>query len=69
MEQVCIKNFSTIIEAEMAKGFLEANEIKSVIQKDASISGGGVAAGSGVGVNLFVLEKDVEKAKELLEIK
>lgn len=69
MEQVRVKNFLTVIEAELAQNMLQASGIKSVIQKDGNALNGGVAQGGGLGVNLFVLEKDLQEAKELLDIK
>ena len=69
MQQICIKNFLTAMEAELAQNMLQANGIKSVVQKDGSVLNGGIATGSGLGVSLFVLEENLEEAKELLDIK
>ena len=69
MKDICIKNFQMQVEAEIAKSMLEANGIKSVIQKQGFALGGEIPAAGSIGVDLFVLEKDFEKAKELLDIK
>lgn len=69
MKQVCIKNFSTEIEAELAQNMLEARGIKSVIQRGGYGAGAGPAASGVLGADLFVLEKDFEEAKNLLEQK
>ena len=69
MKQILVKNFLSEMEAELAKNMLEARGIKSVIQKEGSALNGGVATGGGLGVDLFVLEKDFEEAKELLDQK
>lgn len=63
MSDTFLTNFSSLGEAKVVKTLLEANGIKSVIQ-------GGVAYDSGdnQGIKIFVLEKDLIKAKELLNI-
>ena len=54
-------------EAEMAKELLESYGIKSMIHSDDC---GGIAGGQTFirGVQLLVLRKDAEKAKEVLNI-
>jgi len=66
MKQICVKNFRTEMEAELVQNMLQARGIKSVIQKEGGVLNGGVATAGGLGVDLFVLEKDFEEAKELL---
>lgn len=65
MEQISIKYFTTSIEAELAKNFLQSNGIKSFI-KIQGVHSSGIPDGS-LGADLIVWEKDAEKAKELLE--
>lgn len=64
MDQIKIKNFATQIEAELAKNFLEARGIKSVIQ-NLGVTANGLPSDR-FGVDLSVLEKDAEEARELL---
>lgn len=67
---IVIRAFNTRIEAEVAKGLLEANNIKAIISAD---DAGGAypfpMMSSSRGVQLSVEEKDVKKAKELLSQK
>jgi hypothetical protein len=65
MEQISIRWFKTKFEAEMTKKFLEAYGIKSLVQEKGFHSSG--IPDDSLGIDLFVLEKDVNKAKELLE--
>ena len=64
METVFIANFGSIAEAELSKNFLLENGIKSMIQKHGIHYGGD--GGDSQGANLLALEKDVERAIELL---
>lgn len=65
-DTILLKNFPSIMEAEIAKDILEKNGIKSGIQR--GNEGASVEFVSVVGdANLFVLEKDLKKAKEILE--
>lgn len=65
MEQVCIKSFPTELEADLAKKILEENSIKSVLQQG-GITNGYIQSPWIVGISMFVLKKDAEKAKDLL---
>lgn len=67
MEQKIVKNFTSVIDAELAKNALEASGIKSVIQKQGFTGNGGIPAAGILGVDLSVLEKDYENAKKLLD--
>ncbi len=64
MEQVVIKNFATEMEAELAKNMLKAYGINSFVQTKGTHSSG--VPDDRYGADLIVLEKDVEKARELL---
>lgn len=57
-----IKTFKSVMEAELAKNLLKENGIESIVQKGtfAGFSDAQVA-------DLFVSEKDIEKANEILE--
>ncbi|MBI2338324.1 DUF2007 domain-containing protein [Candidatus Daviesbacteria bacterium] len=63
---VIIKTFNTRMEAEIAKGFLEANGVKAVVQADDE---GGMAPfpfrPTSQGARLLVKESDLKKAEEL----
>ena len=62
-----VGRFNSQIEAEIAKGALEAAEIDSMIQSDTA---GGMRphlAWSGAGFQVLVREEDVGEAKEVLE--
>jgi len=61
-----IMTYSSRHEAELAKGFLSANNIKAVIFGD---DAGGVQPGLSfsTGVQLSVKEEDVEKAKRIID--
>ncbi|HDH31278.1 MAG TPA: hypothetical protein ENH26_00705 [Candidatus Wolfebacteria bacterium] len=65
---IFLKNFATYSEAELAKNLLENNDIKSMLQKG-DIAVAGEFSGYAGDANLFVLEKDHNKAKEILGIK
>lgn len=63
---VIIRAFSTVAEAEIAKGALEAADIDAMIQSD---SAGGMRphlAWAGSGYKLLVREEDVEAAESVL---
>jgi hypothetical protein len=61
-----IKIFSSRIEAEIARGFLQSNDINSVIISD---DAGSMYPAQDIvsGVRLMVGEKDFQNAKELLD--
>lgn len=64
---VTVNSYSSRTEAEIAKGLLESNGIKSVIISD---DAGGMypfPMASKFGVELKISEKDLVKAKELLD--
>ncbi len=64
---VVVKNFLNKSEAELAKGFIESNGIATVISAD-NLGGYRPHLTYGMGgVQLLVREKDLLKAKELLE--
>ena len=66
MDQIKIKSFATEMEAELAKGMLGAYGIKSLVQCRGVHSSG--ISDDRFGAELFVLQTDVEKAKEILEL-
>ena len=64
---VCLQEFSSRMEAELARGILEANEISAPGFADGG--GGsfnGVLFSSGV-ARLMVLQLDLEQARQLLD--
>jgi hypothetical protein len=63
MQDIFLKNFGSIMEAELAKRLLEADGIKSFIQKRTWTNPGGDA----MGADLFVSEKDLREASKILD--
>jgi hypothetical protein len=64
---VCLQEFSSRIEAELARGILEANEISAtVFADDGGGSFDGMLFSSGV-ARLMVLQLDLEQARQLLD--
>jgi len=65
---VVVKIFNTRLEAQIAKGFLQANKITAFVTADdeASASPFPMAVDPS-GVKLYVAEKDSKKADELLK--
>ncbi len=65
---VVVKIFNTRIEAEIAKGLLEANKIDSIIQADDE---GGMAPfpfkPTSMGIRLLIKQSDLQKAEKLLK--
>jgi len=63
---VCIQTYSTIAEAEMAKGILESNGIHAMVSAD---NIGGLIASLDLtgGVKLLVLEEFAKRANEILD--
>ena len=64
---VCIKKFSTRIEADMAKSVLEGNGIKSEVFADHCFGIGQTLQDSAPMARLMVNKEDEEKATEVLE--
>jgi Putative prokaryotic signal transducing protein len=63
-----VKNFPDRMYAERAQQTLEEEQIASVVQSlDIGILGAGGAAGFAQGVDLYVEEKDAERAGEILK--
>jgi hypothetical protein len=60
-----LKNFSSIAEAELAKNVLKEHNIESWVQKKGANYPGDL--GDNYGADLFVNEKDIEEAKNLLD--
>lgn len=65
MQEIKIKNFGTEMEAILAKNMLQFHDIKSRVQNRGMHSSG--IPIDRFGADLFVLEKDVERALELLK--
>ena len=64
---VVVQSFNTRLEAEVAKGLLDANNIQAIVIAD---DAGGMypsLAGAAEGVLLLVDKKDAENAKKLLK--
>lgn len=60
-----IKFFDSIVGAQLAGNLLKEHGVKNWVQKKGLNFPGDL--GDSYGAELFVLEKDVEKAKEILE--
>ena len=65
MEEIVVKSFATEQEAELAKNLLQTYGVNSFVQGRGVHSSG--IPSDRYGADLFVLEKDAESAKELLE--
>lgn len=61
-----IKFFNSIAEAGLAKNLLKENGIESSIQNNGVEFPGDL--GDSYGADLFVADRDLEKAKDILEI-
>lgn len=66
MQEILLKTFDSLAIAGLAKNTLEKYGIKSILQKRGLEMAEG-AGGDMAGADLFVLEKDIEKAKKILE--
>lgn len=62
---VFLKSFNSIILAEFARNLLKYHNINSIIKNSGVEFPGDL--GDGFGGELYVLEKDYEKAKEILD--
>lgn len=65
MSEILLKIFDSLSEAKLAKNLLEKYGIKSIIQRGPLVAIGEI--GDIGRTDLFVLEKDIEKAKEILK--
>ncbi|MFH0819447.1 MAG: hypothetical protein V1892_00255 [bacterium] len=65
---IFLKNFATYSEAELARNFLKANGFKSVVIQKGNIAAASLFTGWTGDADVFVLRKDYNRAKELLEI-
>lgn len=65
MQLKFLKNFATYSEAELGKNYLEKEGINSVIQKG-DLAAGADFSGYAGNAELYVNEKDFERAKEIL---
>lgn len=67
LDLICVKTFNSRVEADLARGFLEANGVNAVVSTD---SAGGVELGLEFmpGVRLLVKRKDASTAVELLRV-
>jgi len=63
---ICIKTYGSRHEAELARGFLEANGIEAVVSAD-DVGGMRPHLLLGGGARLLVKEEDVQKALEVLK--
>lgn len=67
-DMIAVKTYNTRLEAQIVKGFLEANGIKSLVTGDDE---GGMypfpMQPNSTGVKVFVLKKDREEAVEILK--
>jgi len=63
MNLIRLRHYNLLPEAELAKSLLESNGIKSLLQKD-GMPGAGLALIQGA--DLFVEDKDKERAEEVL---
>jgi len=67
MKQVCIKRFNSIAEAELAKNLLEKHGIIAMLKNKGLEFPGDL--GDSYGADLFVTEKDLKEAREIVEKK
>ncbi|MDD5341539.1 MAG: DUF2007 domain-containing protein [Patescibacteria group bacterium] len=67
MELTLLKSFSSIAEAELARNFLASNGIKCVMQKGGK-NASAAYLGEVAGADLYVSEKDLEQANNLLDL-
>ncbi len=65
-KDVKVKNFNSNMLAESAKNLLKEHGIESIIKVEGGIEFQG-ALGDSFGADLYVLDKDYEKAKEIIE--
>lgn len=63
---IFLKSFNSIILAEFARNLLKSHNINSIIKNSGVEFPGDL--GDSFGGELYVLEKDYEKAKEILDI-
>lgn len=63
---ICIRTFNSRLEAEIARGALEANGIKAMVSAD---DGGGIRPelAFSMGVRLLVNEEHTEDARKMLD--
>ncbi|MFH1657007.1 MAG: DUF2007 domain-containing protein [bacterium] len=66
MEEIFLKSFNTVAEAELVKNLLVQYNIKSVVKRKVGGAFGNVDT---EGADLFVAEKDFLEAKTILEEK
>jgi hypothetical protein len=64
-EVICVKTFNSRLEAEIARGNLEANGIDSMVSAD---DGGGIRPelAFALGVRLLIKKENEERALEIL---
>ena len=67
MESVRLKNFGTYAEAELAKNLLEKLGVKARVQKGNNLNTLGEYTGFGGDADLFIFEKDFDKANDILK--
>ncbi len=65
MDDIVIKSFATLMEAELGKSVLEAHGIKSFARTKGAWSGLGLP-NDNFGADLVVLAKDKEEASKIL---
>lgn len=66
---VAVSSYSSRIEAEIAKGFLESNGIKAVVSADDAGGARPFPLSYEFGVELKVGTKDLNRAKKILKAK
>ena len=64
---VCIRTFSGRLEAEIARGVLEANDIRVALSAD-DMGGIRPELSFSLGVRLLVMEENAEEALSVLEM-
>ena len=65
-KEIRIKKFNSNTIAEAARNLLKSHGIESIIKVEGGIEFQG-ALGDSYGADLYVLDRDYEKAKEILE--
>jgi len=63
-DSVCVRTFTTTVEAEVAKSVLESQGIKTVVMAD---DAGGMLPPMTHEVKLLVMEEDLQRARAALD--
>ena len=64
---VCIKTYTDRLQAELARGLLESNNIKAMVSADDAGGANPALLLATGGVRLLIKEEDIQKAVKVLE--